>query len=140
MVTTELRINNLIEFEGKKCSVREIDANGMRLWFEEDGEDEWIDIFQLSSIPLTEEWLVKFGFVKMNDLLLYSKKFPRNLPYALSVYKYQDEQWVASLTWTKRWDDVRSVILPMTDTHEYVHKLQNLWYALTNEELKIENI
>jgi hypothetical protein len=68
-------------------------------------------------IPLTEEWLLKFGFeqVGFNYYLNGFKIFFDSDSY---FYGLRDEG--------------------IMDKHlEYLHQLQNLYFALTNEELKL---
>lgn len=81
-------------------------------------------------IPLTEEWLVKFGFVKDKkhdnccDLELENNFYLQGVGYGKSNIKYE-------------------VILTDSNDNEltlvkHVHQLQNLYFALTNEELTIK--
>ena len=72
-------------------------------------------------IPLTEEWLVKFGF-------LLDLHHHRRLTYSLNritTYMQDGIFWCDIL-----WDCLEI---------KYVHQLQNLYFALTNEELIILN-
>ena len=72
-----------------------------------------------SPIPLTEEWLLKFGFVpeKMEDgFLSYRLKFVDiSMPYFEFTYDYGTESFEV----------------------KYVHQLQNLFFALTGTELTL---
>ena len=61
-------------------------------------------------ILLTEEWLLKFGFKK--GLKGWFKKLDNNCKF--NLYMYND------------------------NLYEHVHLLQNLYFALTNEELTIK--
>lgn len=63
MKASDLRILNKILFseDGTVCEVLEIDLNGLRVDCG-DGEVVWIEIEQFDGIPITEEWLLKFGF------------------------------------------------------------------------------
>lgn len=60
----ELRIGNLIDFEGEICQVLSIDSQGVDVLFLGNGEDIWIDLFQFTPTPIIEDLLLKFGFVK----------------------------------------------------------------------------
>ena len=82
------------------------------------------------SIPLTEEWLVKFGFVKDKkhdnccDLELENDFYLQGVGYGKRNIKYE-------------------VILTDSNDNEltlvkHVHQLQNLYFALTGEELTIK--
>ena len=77
-------------------------------------------VTSLSGIPLTEEWLLKFGFVQY--LLIWRYKgftiaSSLNNGYGLTGYCIEN-------------------IFPINCL--YVHQLQNLYFALTNEELTIK--
>ena len=72
----------------------------------------------LEPIPITEEWLAKFGFKMFygwDDEVIYIKG-EVELVECSSYYEYD-----------------------LTFKIEYIHQLQNLYYALTNEELKLNN-
>ena len=74
----------------------------------------------IQSIPLTEGWLLKFGFVKgINE---YSGQ---ECIFTNKINIYFDED-VASLY---KYNDCRVYI-------NHVHSLQNLYFALTGEELE----
>ena len=74
-------------------------------------------------IPLTEEWLIKFGFEKLNvDIIRYEKS---NL-----IVEWLFERWTGRL-----YDDFETSI-QITEI-KYVHQLQNLYFALTQKELEL---
>jgi hypothetical protein len=77
-----------------------------------------------SPIPLTEEWLVKFGFESdHNDLVLFYKQ-----------HVLMEASWASRNIRTDEkygW----AIYLPNI-TIQYVHQLQNLYFALTGEELE----
>ena len=78
-------------------------------------------------ILLTEEWLVKFGFVKnyYNDILNITGYWNKEKDCGIDLE--QNEIFVYRLNGRKR-----------TLGIVYVHQLQNLYFALTNEELTIK--
>jgi hypothetical protein len=84
----------------------------------------------LQPIPLTEEWLLKFGFK------LYEKKVSLNIGGELFNYAMKDEFII--------WTDLKSgwTLDSRKDrkTHwlNSLHQLQNLYFALTGEELKLK--
>lgn len=120
----ELRIGNLIDFEGRTCTVEEIDKQGVIVLFE-DGETEWIDLFQFFPIHLTPEWLEKFGFYVV---LKNSAGQIYNMILDMSVAN-------SALNITI-WNSGK--IEPATKHIQYVHQLQNLFFALTNKELEVK--
>ena len=75
-------------------------------------------------IPLTEEWLLKFGFEYVESYDNYKIKAG---DYWNSVKFYEGE-------WCYNNDDSDAGCYFLT-TIKYVHQLQNLYFALTNEEL-----
>tara|TARA_R110000822_G_scaffold235117_1_gene366073 strand:- start:388 stop:723 length:336 start_codon:yes stop_codon:yes gene_type:complete len=81
----------------------------------EEIEDNEIDLFP---IPLTEDWLVKFGFVL--DLDSHRTTY---LSKDITTYMQDGIFWCDIL-----WDCLEL---------KYVHQLQNLYFALTNKELTI---
>lgn len=75
----------------------------------------------LYPIPLTEEWLLKFGFEK--DWTGYALEDKNSLSFSVT----KNGAYLAC------WLD-RSLGI----TIKYVHQLQNLYFALTGEELTIK--
>lgn len=71
-------------------------------------------------IPLTEEWLEKFGFKYAKGWNMWQGE--------IEVYKHKD----GSFSWYNEGD----VSVPLV----YVHQLQNLVFALTGKELEIKDI
>lgn len=80
-------------------------------------------------IPLTEEWLLKFDFVKdrecfyknfsnQGEFILFSNKTPVALANRIVKPFYFTCKTIVEL--------------------EYVHQLQNIYFALTGEELEIK--
>jgi hypothetical protein len=78
-------------------------------------------------IPVIEEWLIKFGFVKCHpdeDRWQYELQLPDN-----NQLEYNERQ-------TKWKWSYNGVCLPRDP--EFVHQLQNLYFALTGEELMLK--
>lgn len=103
----------------------------------EDGKhiDEAIRL-NANPIPLTEKWLIKFGF------------FVENFDYAIPISECkvvwltlipQDEECSAySVCVTQTDEDEEDQTAFLSDI-SYVHQLQNLYFALTGEELEVSN-
>jgi hypothetical protein len=82
-------------------------------------ESKWI------GIPLTEEWLVKFGFEKrkahngcyfINEWFELTKNIHGGFSFEFENYEVE-----------------------IPDVHlKYIHQLQNLYFALTGEELELK--
>lgn len=110
MKASELRIGNHIQDNDDNLII--IDRELMH-YIDCCGEDE----SGYESIQLTEEWLLKFEFEKIeqgfvNQICLYSGNDCFN--YNVSFFEHHN-----------------------LITIKYVHQLQNLYFALTGEELKI---
>ena len=115
MRAEELRIGNYVNTKNgiKKVSDIGIDYD---CFFTQD---------HVKPIPLTEEWLLKFGFDKDID-------FDNTFNLSLNVLN----------GFTTITIDVKSNILfldCMEIKIKYIHQLQNLYFALTNKELSYEN-
>lgn len=105
----ELRIGNLIY--NTKGNVSEVNIEALAYILKEPHH-------QCKPIPLTEEWLLKFRFEKdggifHNEIVLYenTKRFSYNANY------FEHDNLI----------DIK-----------YVHQLQNLYFALTGEELTVK--
>ena len=85
-------------------------------------------------IPLTEEWLVKFGFEKYKDTFQFKIE---TIPY-WSLGKEKQGCLKIYLTKTKKWK-VGNLANKSIDIYS-VHQLQNLYFALTDKELKINKL
>ena len=95
------------------------------------------DSFQ--PIPLTEEWLIKFGFEKV---IYESDETGYGTDYELEVkgvgcISYSDD-FSCALFGSKESSKNELGFLPNWDNCKHVHSLQNLYFALTGEELKIK--
>lgn len=118
MKASELRICNLI-FTHKEeiIVVKGIDIEGLILF----NEDQNIFDFKCKPIPLTEEWLVKFGFE--NEGFDYW-----NGPVFFELCDCGNGEWRNSINCHEYEHGIAI---------KYVHQLQNLYFALTGEELQL---
>jgi hypothetical protein len=108
MKATELRIGNAVECEGK---IYYIDC-GERI----DNAENY------NPIPLTEEWILKFGFGKSkqpNGHIFYG-----NRAFGMRMTKHPNR------------DDIFHLFgYESTVVIKHVHQLQNLYFALIGKEL-----
>jgi hypothetical protein len=115
MKASELRIGNITSM-GVVCSIednvfRVLDSEGDTF------KNTWADI---QPIPLTEEWLLKLGFTDEEDYL------------ELEIHESLSIIYVGYLALM-----LDGVIIQINDVNsDKVHQLQNLYFALTGEELK----
>lgn len=131
----ELRIGNLIyprPNTEEHVSVTDIDeygSVGTTAYFYDGAGTTGATQNTAQPIPLTPEWLERCGFSQQGDWYLLEEG--RGLMYSYdddgSVYGFYIVTEYANLTeWNPR---------PV-----YLHQLQNLYFALTGEELQIKNI
>jgi hypothetical protein len=87
----------------------------------------------LKPIPLTEEILVKAGFERRDSSTCTQ--------WHIGINEITHD-WLFSLTWLERPDLINAPDAPFflngRFTIHFVHDLQNLYYALTKQELQIE--
>ena len=122
MRTRELRIGNYVShYVGDDLKVDVIADVGYHLLSSPKSITSRKDsdvVKSLEPIPLTEEWLLKFGFDKLegwDDTFFFQLNDVQILEYNVSGYDY---------------DGVNI---------KHVHQLQNLYFALTGEELKLKD-
>jgi len=131
MKANELRIGNYVydDYLKKNKQINGIFDN--EIWLSEIGEDEFDQrsiIDSINPIPLTEEWLLKLGFENNAfDNFCYLHFNPRMGIRFLNFNSaqceiIQDDKYIAF-----KWKHI-----------EFVHQLQNLYFALTGKELTID--
>ncbi len=124
---TEFRIGNLVNY----LIIDELDKR--KQWYEV-SEIDHDDLYVLGikdemnqdyqPIQITEKWLLNFGFliVETNKCV---EAFRENFRYSIQQVN-NSEQWF--------WCDGKNVITNL----KYIHQLQNLYFAITGEELTIK--
>lgn len=125
MKASELRIGNLFIEENSKKIIEVIGLEKNRVIFSGIFLDEW----QAKPILLTEEWLIKLGFERKiyNHLTLYYFSL-KVLSHGEICFHPKDYGFNLDLGTTTGYQFGSTSI-------KYVHQLQNLYFALTNEEL-----
>ena len=136
MKLQDLRIGNYVVYEATTHIVSAIGRSGVYSWWVKDGEpvieyrlldadgkqveDPYFDqISNYEPMPITEEWLLKFGFEN-----------------------WDKNKWVDSnsvLTISKNDDNFLCLINQRDVDILYVHQLQNLYFALTGKELTLKD-
>lgn len=112
-IACELRIGNYVRFD-------DMCASNFHVLDEVPKQEDELYIW-IEPIPLTEEWLLKFGFVKSDEWYIlngYYASFDADYPL-----------WFGQQGCCQ-YDTIK-------DGVKYVHELQNLYFALTNEELEL---
>ena len=117
MEAQELRIGNWIQFRHTETPVRITLGDFVREYNDEHLED-------YEPIPLTEEWLTRFGFEQHHD------DCSNGVMYIKDIFSEQPK------TWGVYPNEVGSgIVIKDSIKLEHVHQLQNLYFALTGEEL-----
>lgn len=130
MKASELRIGNIISFCGNFVYVLSVSrSNFLELGYYTDsiGFERHVTDSNLSEIPITEEWLIRFGFTLNVDEWCTGSEDGR-----LEVYKHTLgsfdilESERGDYRHTEAYNEIKSV-----------HQLQNLYFALIGEELTL---
>lgn len=120
MKANELRIGNLVDLGNRIAKVTEINHLSCVVVDLEETQDTIEDYERTRPILLTEEWLLKFGFEwKGNKFLTIFTPCGKALVYiGDNFFKFSG--------------------ITIEIQIKYVHQLQNLYFALTGEELVIK--
>lgn len=123
MEAKELRIGNWISYYGKNYQVSNIHSDETIRFYEDETKKNTIGCYRLNpdgckKIPLTEEWLLKFGFEKELDGF-----YRKNKSLMIEFIFYDSGVLCAN----------QSICL---NHIKYVNQLQNLYFALTETELE----
>lgn len=135
MKANELRIGNFIKHE-EIIQVQGINnGEGIDDWYIQ-YSNNFIPIEDIEPVPLTEEWLIKFGFnrLEQGDLGYMPLDYRIALPnggflYACVVESSEEGRYYLCLT------DYGTITTKDKDV--YVHTLQNTYLGLTGLELDI---
>lgn len=121
----ELRIGNIVAIkdqekyivgEPNEYAVTDI---GDRVGLVNRGKQQWA-IEEINPIPITSEWLLKFGFAQINHI------------HDGEIFK---KDWLRVSSDVFAWEWRGGYI---KNAPRYIHQLQNLYFALTGEELTIK--
>lgn len=135
MKAQDLRIGNWIYIGEKQTQIVANDITAIS------GEDKCVSIKpdwerMFKPIPLTEEWLIKFGFVKDEDMFCWNHPHDEQgcivsdcRHQSLSVISNKDSVCFGEGFYVETYYSYIKL--------EYVHQLQNLYHSLTGEELTI---
>ena len=161
MKANELRIGNYVIYECTTHIVYELNNRSISSWWVKDGKPKiekiqkdvsgvlvlypYFDMEdEYDPIPLTEEWLWEFGFVKEN-IKPVSKNHGSFFSMYVDDYKYSfayanfRDDWGFYHSYTDACDEKdNNKFDAISFGIKYVHQLQNLYFALTGEELKIK--
>lgn len=131
MKANELRIGNciLFESEGTNFIVKAIDNKGFEVYNQL--ESTWIEHDQFGGIPLTEEWLIKFAIKIDHDISdVFCIEINNSLRTTVYILKVKNG-------WSIEIGSRSNGMVSFRSEIQYVHQLQNLYFALTGNELTI---
>jgi hypothetical protein len=130
----ELRLGNLVMANGIVFPVRAINSDGTIL-YRHNGVT--VDISKCEPIPLTKEWLIKFGFYKTEPIF---KSYPSH-PYWVKdgiclFFNESDDRDIYLAGYAEmRMGEYYAV---GTRWIRYVHEVQNFYYSAKKSELTIK--
>ena len=129
MKTKDLRLGNLVYKDGEIYQIESLgyhksESPWQNLVHLASGDDE--NICDYEPIPLTEKWLLEFGFRKYNNFLghWYLKDYDYSIRYLRRKY-----------TCFACDGDIR---FQLKANIQYVHQLQNLYFVLRGDELQVK--
>ncbi|OCA73721.1 hypothetical protein [Chryseobacterium arthrosphaerae] len=137
MNSNEFRLGNYINFGSTLSEITGIMAEEIMFRYKSGGENRYalLQTPGINLIPLTEEWLLGFGFesndgTKYNPSDEYASQFEYTLDSGISHRDFvcrPSKGWIIKLG---DYDDELEV--------KYVHEFQNLFYALKGKELYLK--
>ena len=119
MKAAELRIGNWVLKGFPVLEPERLNASGIAFICSCEMADQ---SHYIEPIPITQEWLTKFGFTAKGFKIIQPN-------YRLLEWSYGKEFYIS---------DMDTNTLYEVENVQFVHQLQNLFYALTGRELTIE--
>jgi hypothetical protein len=134
MKANELRVGNYVKGIGYNISwlVDGVDTYDIY------SSNAWRLLSSFEGIPLNEKWLLKFGFRKNKD----NRWMRGKSRYAIFYFEYyatgeDNSMWRIEYHDTDYGRNEYKDCNQWGDRIKYVHQLQNLYFALTGDELTI---
>jgi hypothetical protein len=132
MKANELRIGNLVNSTLlNEC--RKIDAWALSVIEQgnyQNSHNTTITVFE--PIPITKEWLLKFGFKHQYKTNIGQDFFDCSIDSEFQLYVNLNDSMVSI--------NKKYVGNVYSKKIQYVHQLQNIYFALTGEELTIKGV
>ena len=117
----ELRIGNILSINGNAYV---FDLSDFHSLYENIKNYGALDLYPWEPIILTQDWMVKFGFMLCDESCTESK--------SQSDWYWVDSQLPFAI------DNINWKLQKTKINIKYVHQLQNLYFTLTGKELKIK--
>ena len=133
MKSTELRIGNLVSFGGRLATVYQVNRSGAVLQYEGDTNTEiegvrrsTVSINDIEPVRITEEILIKSGFYKDEGSIRFYIKHVMNSSICAFRVLLSNTGLYFPNTSNVEWVNMTGV-----------HQLQNLYFAITGQELSV---
>lgn len=126
VIVRELRIGDLVSANGSKCTVRGIEEHQIKL-----DNGKVLSPDEIDPIPLSENILLQSGFVENENDQPYHEY--NHDGFVINMFLIGEPVFLYCADDTFKGDTV-SYSRPAL---KYVHQLQNVYYALTGKDLKI---
>lgn len=140
----ELRLNNLVSTHMGIGAIQQLRENYARVCVQDDNQvSRILDYDMLEGIPLTPEWLEGLGFFRNDSIIttynrtLSEGRFFKQLSLSICDDKGMGEYYVMYRDGHTRFRNEDDVVTLTRDTR-CVHQLQNLYHALTGNELEVK--
>lgn len=133
MKASDLRITNFVLFNGNLYTVIMIGYDSCVL-INSKGIQETVKFENIQPMPILDRWLEQFGFNKTTEnagnLICFKKDLITHSNKTMTVAKWIKSDKGNWQIWIESMDLTRI---------EYVHQLQNICFAITQEELILKN-
>lgn len=136
MKATDLRLGNyIIDDVGRIVEVTHLTLNCIEAKPVNDSGIKWTTVFRADVVPLTKEWLIRFGFQKFDcyDFGISLKLVPRYENNDFSILLSGGEFWYTTRQYDGGSNDPFEPVIQVNS----VHQLQNIFYCLTGQELTL---
>lgn len=124
MNAKDLRIGNLLQYTDFQKVKKHLRGTTFKVTADDILFLSTYSVNYVEPIPLTEEWLIKFGFKRIQEDK-YGCHYENDECW---VYLSRNGFDIEVITRNKRFNLLR--------TYKYVHQLQNLYFAITGKELE----
>lgn len=128
MKAQELRIGNYVRYYNKSYQLTSIQEDNTIRFKTKTSTIGCFSIKRIKPIPLTDEWLIKFGFEHPNNI--WYSKFISLASKACFEYFYVNTKGEVNISESNNEYFLTRI--------KHVHQLQNLYFALTGQELEIK--
>ena len=126
MNANELRIGNIVEYDGLVLSVLGVSESDIEIQCPGGYASEWVDLDDCEPIPLTEKWILRMGFQDCFSEFIG----PVTISWGQRIVSTGERR---TFCLDGEIPDAWKIRI------QSVHQLQNIVFTLTSEELEIKN-